>query len=187
MNYVESERAKYEKVYQFPNYGSRGHGAPIAHLLLARAKGRGTLGDFGCGRGGSFPPYIDAGFKIQPVDHVGVLDHTYTTHPAVLPLAVANLWADPLPAVEYGICTDVVEHIPEAHVADTIANIARAVTAGCLWTVCHVKDVWGDRIKDRLHMTVRPEPWWTPAFQKHWQTVEIVSANPGHTTYWTSH
>lgn len=187
MSYIETEREKYEKIYRFPAYGSRGHGAPIAPHLIQRAATRGVLGDFGCGRGGSFQPYLDAGFQIQPVDHVDVLDQKWRAHPNVLPLAVANLWADTLPVVNYGICTDVAEHIPTPHVEEFIANLADAIGTGCLWSICHVNDGWGQQIKDRLHMTVQLSPWWRTELKKHWAKLEVIKESPGTSIYWTSH
>ncbi len=187
MSFVETEREKYKKIYQFPSYGSRGHGAPIAPHLIQRATGRGVLGDFGCGRGASFPPYLDAGFTIQPVDHVDVLDKQWRKDGRVLPIAVANLWADPLPVADYGICTDVAEHIPTPHVAEFIANLARSIKHGCLWSVCHVNDGWGQQIKDRLHMTVQLSPWWRTELKKHWAKLEVIKESPGTSVYWTAH
>jgi len=184
---IETERAKYEKVYAFPGYGAKGHGAPIAHLIVPRAHGRGVLGDFGCGRGGSFQPYLDLGFTIQPVDHVDALDARWKGHPGVLQQRTANLWADELPSVDYGICTDVMEHIPESHVDATLANIAKAVKHGCLWTICHVHDVWGYKIQEKLHMTTKPNNWWVEQLSKHWKTVEVLRTQPGTSIYWTSH
>lgn len=186
-DFIESERLKYEKVYQFPGYGAKGHGAPIADYLLKRAPTRGVLGDFGCGRGGSFQPYVDAGFIIQPVDHVSILDPKWCNHAQVMPPVAANLWAGQLPVVDYGLCTDVMEHIPEQFVASTLANISKSVRYGCLWSVCHVQDVWGDRIGERLHMTVQPPNWWTAQFVANWRKVEILRAQPGTTIYWTEH
>lgn len=187
MSFVESERAKYEKVYGFPGYGAVGHGVKIAGYLLERAPTRGVLGDFGCGRGGSFAPYVDAGFTIQPVDHVDVLAPQWRAHPKVLPMVVANLWADALPAVDYAICTDVMEHIPEVHVGDTISNLSAAVGCGCLWSICHVVDVWGDRVGERLHMTVKDSAWWREELARYWRTVDVLRAQHGTTVYWTAH
>lgn len=184
---IESERLKYEKIYKFSGYGAKGHGAPLASYLLARTGYRGLLGDFGCGRGGSFPPYIAAGFILQPVDHVLVLDPKWGAHPQVLPAVRANLWKDDLPAVDYGLCTDVMEHIPEQFVDASIANVARAVRYACLWSVCHVQDVWGERIGERLHMTVQPQAWWMAKFIANWKKVDILQAQPGTTVYWTQH
>lgn len=187
MSCVETEREKYKKIYQFPSYGSRGHGAPIAPLLIARAKTRGLLGDFGCGRGASLPPYLDAGFTVQPVDHVDVLAPHWKKDPRVRPIVVANLWADVLPPVEQGICTDVMEHIPEVHVAETIKNLAGSISGGCLWSICHVQDGWGQQIKDRLHMTVKLSPWWRTELKRHWKNLEVLKESPGTSVYWTEH
>jgi hypothetical protein len=183
---ITSEREKYEKVFGFPGYGSVGHGLKIAPYLLQRAKGRGVLGDFGCGRGASFPPYIDAGFTIQPVDHVMALAPQWRQHERVLPVALCNLWADALPMVDYGICTDVMEHIPEPHVGEVIANIKRTGAKGVLWSVCHVEDVWGKRIGSRLHLTVQEHAWWMKKFLDHWPVLETLRTQHGNTIYWTA-
>lgn len=187
MSDIESERVKYEKVFAFPGYGAKGHGLKIAHYLLERTPNRGVLGDFGCGRGGSFPSYLDAGFDIQPIDHVMALDPKWQQHERVRPIAVLNLWAERLPAVYCGICTDVMEHIPEAYVDPTIRNIADAVDWGCLWSICHVPDVWGQRIGETLHMTVKSSEWWRGVLAPHWKKVEVLRTQPGMTIYWTEH
>jgi len=185
---AESERLKYERIYQFPAYGQKGHGTRWCEEFKKRAVVRGALvGDFGCGRGASFPPYVAAGYKIQPIDFVDALLPEFSKLPGVRALHKACLWGAPLPPVEYGICTDVAEHIPTAFVPDVLDNIAAAVQHGCLWTVCHVNDGWGQRIGQRLHMTVQLEPWWTAQLKDFWWKVEIVHKQPGNTVYWTEH
>lgn len=190
---VDIEREKYERVYQFKNYGNGGHAVTHAQALISRAAPGATVADFGCGRGGSFKPFIDAGLRIVPVDHVDVLDTRWRAHPSVEAFHRANLWADQLPRVDYGVCTDVMEHIPEEFVDDALLNIARAVRLGCLWTICHVPDAWGKRIGASLHMTVKPREWWTERLRKHWSAVDVINSRDNArglsvtTAYWTEH
>lgn len=184
---VESERKKYAKVYEFPGYGRVGHATKIAHHLIERVKPGAVLADFGCGRGASFPPFLAAGLRIVPVDHVDALLPEFRNRPGVGALIQASLWDDELPAVDYGVCTDVMEHIPPAFVDKTIENIASAVRYGCLWSVCHVQDVWGDRIGERLHLTIQPREWWTAQLEQHWYDVKVMYAPKGTTVYWTEH
>lgn len=186
LNHIESERIKYEKVFAFPGYGTKGHGAPVAPLFFQRSKPS-LMADFGCARGASLKPYLDAGYEVIPIDHCDVLDETIRKNPNVLPLVKANLWADNLPKVSYGICTDVMEHIPEEYVSRVIENISKSVQHGCLWTICHVKDVWGYKIQDTLHLTIKPRTWWTQELNKYWPVVEILSDKGENTTYWTEH
>ena len=181
--FIESERKKYEKVFSFPGYGAMGHGRPIAQYLIERSKPT-TIADLGCGRGGSFEPYLNAGYKIIPVDHCDVMTDENRNKKGVLPFWKANLWNDDLPVVDYAICTDVMEHIPEARVTKTVSNIARSVKTGCLWSICHVKDVWGDRIGDRLHMTIQPLSWWENELRKFWK-IKVLQVKGATSIIWT--
>ena len=181
--YIESERLKYEKVFSFPGYGALGHGRPIAQYLLDRAKPT-VIADLGCGRGGSFEPYLVHGYEIIPVDHCDVLMDENKNKKGVLPFWKANLWEDNLPIVDYAICTDVMEHIPEPRVEKTIQNIRNHVKKGCLWSICHVKDIWGDRIGDRLHMTIQPLSWWETELKKFWK-IKVLQVKGATSIIWT--
>lgn len=181
--YIESEQKKYEKVFAFPGYGALGHGRPLAHHLFDRSKPC-VITDLGCGRGGSFQPYIDKGYEIIPVDHLDVLTDENRNKKGILPFWKANLWNDDLPLVDYAICTDVMEHIPEPRVEKTISNIKAFVRKGCLWSICHVQDIWGDRIGDRLHMTIQPRSWWLNELNKFWET-QILQQKGETTIFWT--
>ena len=180
---IESERIKYEKVYKFPGYGALGHGRPLADMFFARSQPT-VIADLGCGRGGSFEPYLVKGYEIIPVDHCNVLTKENKEKKGVLPFWKANLWGDELPVVDYAICTDVMEHIPEPRVEKTIQNIRTHVKKGCLWSICHVQDVWGDRIGDRLHMTIKPLSWWETEFKKFWK-IKVLQIRGQTSIIWT--
>lgn len=182
-----SERSKYERVFAFPNYGTVGHALPHAHHLIEKAPTGATVADFGCGRGGSFRPFVAAGLRMVPVDHINALALEWQQHPQVEPLIVANLWEGPLPSVDYAICTDVMEHIPPDFVDQTLDNIAQAVSAGCLWTICHVADVWGQRIGAPLHLTIKPPEWWESKLLNRWSEVKRIGGDRGSSVYWTGH
>lgn len=182
-----SEREKYARVFAFPGYGKVGHALKYADHLLRRAPAGSTVADFGCGRGGSFRPFVEAGMVVVPVDHIDALSPEWRNHPKVRPLSVVNLWEGPLPDVDYAVCTDVMEHIPPAYVDRVLDNIAGAVMAGCLWTICHVQDVWGQRIGAPLHLTIKPPEWWEGKLLDRWAEVERIGGNQGTSVYWTGH
>jgi len=185
---AESERKKYADLYAgHPGYGRVGHANKLISEFISRAEHGATVGDFGCGRGAAFPVLIQRGFSVIPIDHVDAILPEYRTLPGVAPLHKANLWAGDLPLVNYGICADVMEHIPPEFVDSTLDNIAVSIQRGCLWTICHVKDVWGDRIGTRLHLTIQPEPWWTEKLENYWWEVKVIRHQPGMTVYWTEH
>ena len=100
---IDSERDKYERIFKFANYGEKGHAVPHAHFLIDRAPRGSVVADFGCGRGGSFPPFLAAGYRIVPVDHISALAPEWLNHKAVDPLWKTNLWQGPLPVCDYGI------------------------------------------------------------------------------------
>lgn len=183
------ERIKYEKIFKHKNYGAHSQGRKVISHLIAKVKKKEAeptiVGDFGCARGPTFPALVEAGFVVYPIDHIDVLDSRWRTHPLVCKLRIANLWEDDLPRVDYGVCTDVMEHIPEEVVLATIKNIRAAVRHGVIWTVAHGPDAWGRVISDTLHMTQKLEPWWTARFKQVWDTVEVISTYKINTTYWT--
>ena len=187
---AELERRKYEKIFHHKNYGANSMGAKyVTHITTRQAEvpeGRAhSIGDFGCARGATFPALMKAGFIVYPVDHVNVLDKQWKGLRNVAPMWLGNLWESPLPKVDYGICTDVMEHIPEEVVAATIMNIRESVKYGVLWTVAHGPDMWGRVIGEVLHVTQKSKPWWKMEFAKVWDTVEVLSTEAKHTVLWT--
>lgn len=184
---AESERIKYERIFKLHNYGLVGHARKFTPKAMQRMTPGSTVADFGCGRGASMPPFAAAGFKMIPVDHVSALSLDIAKLPNVGSLVKVNLWLDVLPHADYGLCTDVMEHIPESVVDTTLLNISKAVRVGCLWSICHAEDVFGAKINDRLHMTVKPHSWWLPKLQGLWRNVEIWSTSVGNSFYWTEH
>ena len=54
-------------------------------------------------------------------------------------------------------------------------------------TFCHVPDVWGARIGEQLHMTVKESAWWFEQLVPHWRTVETLRVQHGASVYWTAH
>lgn len=184
---AEAERQKYERIYTAPNYGTVGHAVKRAQLLIQRAAVGDPVIEFGCGRGGNFRPLIDAGLRVVPVDHVNALSSEWQKHPQVDTLWERNLWQGPLPTAKWGVCADVMEHIPPEFVDRVLDNIAASVSGGVLWTISHVPDVWGRRIGQPLHLTVRPPAWWTDKLKARWAIVAPVDGNDRNSVIWTEH
>jgi hypothetical protein len=81
-----------------------------------------------------------------------------------------------LPQCDVGLCGDVMEHLPEKWVAGSFAAIASKAPV-CYFQICGVIDVWGDRIGERLHLTIKPQAWWLDKMRAHWDVVESAGAD----------
>ena len=68
------------------------------------------------------------------------------------------------------VCSDVLEHIPEKLVDDTLAELYR-VGRGCyFFVICSRQDTHNDLRKNgivELHITIKPDEWWEEKFKSH--------------------
>jgi SAM-dependent methyltransferase len=133
-----------------------------------------TAIDFGCGNGSAAILLREAG-----VEFVTLLDFIPDVylHPDVRSLISAghvqfirtSLWNAEPPASDFGVCTDVMEHIPEKHVDEVLAVIARSVEV-CVFRIA----LFGGKAErdiDQLHVTVRPAEWWAEKLKKHFSVL----------------
>ena len=67
-------------------------------------------------------------------------------------------------SAKYGMCCDVLEHIPTADVETVIQNIM-ASAENCFFQISTTPDICGDLIGTRLHLTIRPHEWWASLFE----------------------
>lgn len=121
--------------------------------LLARTGSR-TLLDYGSGKGAAYKdPY-----RLQ--DWWGVMPDLYDP-------AVAGLDTPPSGRWDGVICMDVLEHIEEKDIPETLATLFSHAKKFLLMTVC-------PRLSSRelpdgrnCHITVRPAAWWEAAMLPH--------------------
>lgn len=169
----ESERAKYEQIWELDSYRRVSPGlenVEQAMALLDMPEGA-SVADFGCGTGRAVKHLILAGYDAVGVDIAG------NALEEAVPFVRAALWnEDALPRVEYGICTDVLEHIPTERVRDTLRAIHGAVSKAVYLNIDTIPDLFGVNIGQSLHLTVMSHDWWESILKEFWPSVEPIPA-----------
>jgi SAM-dependent methyltransferase len=181
------ERKKYQELWA--NHEDYRNFAPGEHLAakfleVAKPEKDSEIIDFGCGTGrGSVLLAILGRLKVTMVDFAPncIDDEMQDAINAQkrLNFVEADL-TKPLPEdlkAEYGYCTDVLEHIPEEDVPATIGNVLGAAKK-VFFQISTEPDVFGQRIGEKLHMTVQPAEWWVERFQEHNCMVWWVERQP---------
>ena len=189
------ERAKYLRAYQGRKY-AEGAGKQsyknrdqISKLVVdLRAE---TAWDFGCGNGlGAVLLYESGIEKTYLVDFMG----SKYLDPMVREMVILgtaeyyqnSLWDPALPPqkADFGICTDVMEHIPEQHVDEVLRAIRKRVPV-CFFRIAMFPDSPRkiERHGGALHVTVREVEWWIERLLRAFgtvttETVEVKKTNP---------
>lgn len=168
------ERAKYESVWQHEQYRNTSPEQNSVKAFLQnveprlKEKGLTTLVSFGVGCGRAVPMYQKLGFSVTGIDIASnCLDARI--QPDVF--VVGNLWrtktlVGALRRHHYGVCCDVMEHIPTTMVdavLETTAELAETV----FFQIALGPDSMGPKlIGEPLHLTVKPHAWWLSQLQK---------------------
>ncbi len=124
--------------------------------------------DFGCGTGRLALKLSDDGYSVRMIDIAdNCLDKKVQDNlgPA-LTFEQASLWSDEVSRIrgDAVICVDVLEHIPPNHVDQVIDTIKSAAPHGYCNAALY-KDGFGQRIGQRLHLTIKPAGFWHQRFQ----------------------
>jgi SAM-dependent methyltransferase len=161
-----SEQEKYDEVWKHAAY--RAH-APGEHLvdefmLRCRPLPGDTILDFGCGTGRAAIRLAKANphFNVVGLDFAaGSLDAEVADGVAqgTMKFHVADLTRPITYAGRLGMCTDVMEHVPEPDVQNTLKNILNAAQV-VFFQICTAPDHMGALIGETLHVTVKPHAWW---------------------------
>lgn len=164
------EQAKYETMWQHDAYRTFSPGLhALEHLNLLgcfRKLAVHTLLDAGCGSGKFMRRILEQHaheFSIRGFDIArNCLDPWFADHAPDL-LTTGCLWSEtglprPNDAV---VCTDVLEHIPTAHVPAVLANLRAAATKVVFLGIALFPDGFGPKVLGQpLHLTVQPVDWW---------------------------
>jgi hypothetical protein len=174
---VESERAKYEAMWKLESYRKVSPGfenlvEALKTLAMPWSDSAAPIkvADFGCGTGRVVASLQDLGYDAVGVD---IADNCGAGH--YVPFIRAALWeAEKLPKVDYGLCTDVLEHLPPEKVLDTLRAIHGAVAQSCYLNIDTIPDAFGINIGERLHLTVESAEWWERTLKTVWPVVTKV-------------
>lgn len=117
--------------------------------------------DFGCGTGRASLELSKRGLPVFLIDFA---DNCRDEEAINLPFLEWDLTHPMPPSAEYGICCDVMEHIPEEDVRKVISNIMQSATK-VFFSISTIHDICGSMIHDDLHVTVKPHEWWREMLQ----------------------
>ena len=160
---IEAEKAKYEKAWAMPAYRNHSPGFNIlpAFMQIMRPEPGDTLCDWGCGPGsaalwlhwyGLDVTLVDITEKcLNPVPRMYLKDR-FIEHCLWEPRWRTGSW-------DFGLCADVMEHIPPEHVDQTLDNII-GKSGKTFFHICLKDDKFGKEIGEPLHLTVKPFRWW---------------------------
>lgn len=162
-----SEREKYQTIWQYDLYRRVCPGEHIVDTFLEQVNPigqkntqNGIIIDYGCGTGRTSIELFNRGFDVMLLDFT---DNCRDVEACALPFIQWDLTV-PIPAkADYGICTDVMEHIPTSDVEAVVDNIMDS-SGDVFFQISTVDDIGGHLVDAPLHLTVRPHSWWKDLF-----------------------
>lgn len=161
------ERDKYRLLWQFDGYRDYSPGEEAVEAFLAQVKPDGLVIDFGCGTGRASIKLAKAGLDVFLIDFA---DNCRDEEAQALPFLEWDL-SKPIPvSAPYGICADVMEHIPTDQVEAVIANIMVSAEK-VFFQIATREDEFGAVIHQTLHHTVQPHEWWAGVLGRHGKIV----------------
>lgn len=173
-----SERDKYRLLWQFDGYREIAPGEQCIPVASRFFKKPGPVIDFGCGTGRAALRLKELGFDVTLVDFA---DNCRDDEALQLPFLEWDLTRPSPLRAPYGICCDVMEHIPTEDVLLVIENIMEAAKT-VFFQISTVPDVKGKTINHTLHLTVKPHDWWQEMFdssgyQIAWERKEEIQSS----------
>lgn len=130
---------------KFPGMSIRPYVIPITELVMA--SGAKTLLDYGCGEG-----------KQYEIECYHVF---WNVMPTLYDPAVARFSQRPSAQFDGVICTDVLEHVPEAELDAVIDDLVGYARLWCFISVC-CRPANRKYLPDgrNIHVTLKPPAWW---------------------------
>jgi SAM-dependent methyltransferase len=147
---------KYRRMWSTDSYRNVSPGEEIVPLILDKLRPAGLVLDFGCGTGRASLALARAGLDVLLIDFA---DNCRDEEAMGLPFLEWDLTRPLPPHAHYGICTDVMEHLPPESVDVALANIMAAADR-VFFQISTTEDDMGVLIDQTLHLTVRPHAWW---------------------------
>jgi len=164
-----SEVEKYTMMWDNPDYRRVSPGAQKVHAIACWLPHKASVLDIGCGTGRASVYLAERGYNPTLMDFADncrdpeALSFPFILHDISQPFNVS--W-------RYGICCDVMEHIPPEQVETVLNNIATAC-ADVFFRIEFEPDYFGPATLGRpLHLSVHDEVWWSEELSKFWPVVD---------------
>ncbi len=190
---VNPEQEKYRKAWDQSRYRLCSPGEQTVPLMLMHMPltAESELLDFGCGTGRAARlVHRTVGCQVTMLDFVrSCLDDSVRSylreHPETMRFQLVDL-ERPIPYhAAFGICADVMEHIPQEKVERVLANILKS--ANCVWfQISTVPDHLGSLIDETLHVTVQPHDWWKAELERLGGVIRYEQQNEGSSIFYVS-
>lgn len=176
--FLEQEKTKYEKMWEFDSYRERSPGMRFLDDAIQRVRPKlaSTVVDLGCGTGRVSNELHHRGYRVTAVDIAANACKEFEGT-----FVQSSLWGlpDNMEVFQYGFCFDVMEHLPTEMVDQTISCIAKH-TEVCYFQIANFVCHEGDKIGEHLHLTVENSQWWRRKMRKHFRFVEVIEQPKHH-------
>lgn len=176
---TELEREKYSAVWDNPLYAVVSPG--LRHLKGAlewmQPEEGASFTDWGSGSGQAADRLYEAGYHVRMVD---IAANSYKGDKEI-PLYVSCLWDLPeeLPCSDYGICCDVMEHLPPERIDEVLRAIAKRTNKAVYFQIALFHDhTFTDN--GPLHLSVFPIDWWKAKLLEHFTSAEFKTIRVKH-------
>jgi 2-polyprenyl-3-methyl-5-hydroxy-6-metoxy-1,4-benzoquinol methylase len=183
-----TEKEKYEKVWrECGRYGKdwtdRGLGRRYKEWFNERAFPAARVNDWGCGNGTSIKWLNSCGYFATGIEIAANAIITNRNDIYVGDLRKESHLVG-VPMSDFGLCTDLMEHLPTSDVDRALKNISKRTRHGVLFGIARLPDKDGAALGLTLHLTIADKEWWDSMILKHFKEVEELRYNDGAYICW---
>ena len=160
----------YEKQWTIEEYKPTSPGLDQSPAVInwAKEKGIKTILDAGCGMGYATKKFIEAGFDAEGLDIASNCLQVENIKFHNVPI-----WDTRLNRIyDLVFCCDVMEHVPEGKVEDTLKELRRIGKYVFLKVACFEDNIWRKYFKQPLHITIKSFDWWKEKISRHFKILD---------------